>query len=112
MAAMAAHTPTSTGGSPQPPTSEEPKLGVPSRNPLPLSASQEAQVRDVFYARVRRACADEIKGEDPLFSPFPSILWYIDSLSFPNLFLDCPTFFDFSSPSCYSFSVSKACVLD
>ncbi|KAJ6442582.1 Cytochrome c oxidase biogenesis protein [Purpureocillium lavendulum] len=38
------------------------RLGVPSRNPLPLSASQEAQVRDIFYARVRKNCADEIKA--------------------------------------------------
>ncbi|KAI1852057.1 hypothetical protein JX265_008138 [Neoarthrinium moseri] len=36
-------------------------MPMPSRNPLPLSASQEAQVREVFNARVRRACADEIK---------------------------------------------------
>lgn len=41
------------------------RLGVPSRNPLPLSASQEAQVRDVYYARVRRNCTDEIKGTAP-----------------------------------------------
>ncbi|CCE34642.1 hypothetical protein E4U35_006236 [Claviceps purpurea] len=27
------------------------RLGVPSRNPLPLSASQEAQVREIYYAR-------------------------------------------------------------
>ncbi|KAF5963594.1 cytochrome c oxidase biogenesis protein [Fusarium bulbicola] len=33
-----------------PPVPEE-KLGVPSRNPLPLSASQEAQVRDIFYQK-------------------------------------------------------------
>ncbi|KAL2126511.1 hypothetical protein VTI74DRAFT_786 [Chaetomium olivicolor] len=38
------------------------RLPMPSRNPLPLSASQEAQVRDIFYARVRRKCADEIKA--------------------------------------------------
>jgi COX assembly protein 1 len=38
------------------------RLGVPSRNPLPLSASQEAQVRDIFHARVRKQCAKEIKG--------------------------------------------------
>ncbi|UKZ75260.1 hypothetical protein TrVFT333_002935 [Trichoderma virens FT-333] len=38
------------------------RLGVPSRNPLPLSASQESQVRDIYYARVRKQCADEIKG--------------------------------------------------
>ena len=35
---------------------------IPSRNPIPLSASQEAQVRDVFYARVRDRCQEEIKG--------------------------------------------------
>ncbi|CVL12078.1 hypothetical protein FPRO06_04742 [Fusarium proliferatum] len=34
-----------------PPVPEE-KLGVPSRNPLPLSASQEAQVRDIFYQKI------------------------------------------------------------
>ncbi|TLD13202.1 uncharacterized protein PgNI_04239 [Pyricularia grisea] len=34
---------------------------VPSRNPLPLSASQEAQVREVYYKRVRALCAPEIK---------------------------------------------------
>ncbi|KAH6609467.1 cytochrome c oxidase biogenesis [Trichoderma cornu-damae] len=38
------------------------RLGVPSRNPLPLSASQESQVRDIYYARVRRQCAEEIKA--------------------------------------------------
>lgn len=37
-------------------------LGVPSRNPLPLSASQESQVRDIYYARVRKNCTEEIKG--------------------------------------------------
>ncbi|KAJ4295928.1 hypothetical protein N0V88_004630 [Collariella sp. IMI 366227] len=52
MAAMA----TPTGGE------EAARLPMPSRNPLPLSASQEAQVRDIFYARVRRKCADEIKA--------------------------------------------------
>lgn len=45
---------------------------MPSRNPLPLSASQEAQVREVFYARVRRHCSAEIKGTTPSFSwPLP-----------------------------------------
>ncbi|KAI1063015.1 hypothetical protein LB507_005759 [Fusarium sp. FIESC RH6] len=44
-----------------PPVPQE-KLGVPSRNPLPLSASQEAQVRDIFYQKVRKECADEIKA--------------------------------------------------
>ncbi|KAH9994997.1 cytochrome c oxidase biogenesis protein Cmc1 like-domain-containing protein [Xylariaceae sp. FL0662B] len=37
-------------------------LPMPSHNPLPLSASQEAQVREVFHARVRKACADEIQA--------------------------------------------------
>lgn len=35
---------------------------MPSRNPLPLSATQEAQVREVFNARVRAHCADELKA--------------------------------------------------
>ncbi|XXH02454.1 Saccharopine dehydrogenase [Hypoxylon texense] len=37
-------------------------LAMPSRNPLPLSASQEAQVRELFNQRVRHLCADEIKA--------------------------------------------------
>lgn len=35
---------------------------MPSHNPLPLSPSQQAQVRQVFYDRARRQCAEEIKG--------------------------------------------------
>ncbi|CAI4218640.1 unnamed protein product [Parascedosporium putredinis] len=38
------------------------RLPMPSRNPLPLSATQEAQVRDIYYTRVRNHCAPEIKG--------------------------------------------------
>ncbi|KAF2100973.1 hypothetical protein NA57DRAFT_16117, partial [Rhizodiscina lignyota] len=30
-------------------------------NPLPLSSSQEQQVRDIYYRRVRAECAAEIK---------------------------------------------------
>ncbi|KAL2141831.1 hypothetical protein VTI28DRAFT_1867 [Corynascus sepedonium] len=41
---------------------QAPRLPMPSRNPLPLSASQEAQVRDIFYQRVRKKCAAEIKA--------------------------------------------------
>ncbi|KZZ89736.1 Cytochrome c oxidase biogenesis protein Cmc1-like protein [Moelleriella libera RCEF 2490] len=52
--------PADTAMKPEAPPQE--RLGVPSRNPLPLSASQEAQVRDVFYARVRQQCAEEIKA--------------------------------------------------
>jgi hypothetical protein len=47
------------------------RLGVPSRNPLPLSASQESQVRDIYYARVRNLCSDEIKGNAETDLPFP-----------------------------------------
>ncbi|KAI1463168.1 uncharacterized protein F4812DRAFT_464021 [Daldinia caldariorum] len=43
-------------------TAEDIRLPMPSRNPLPLSASQEAQVREVFNQRVRNHCADEIKA--------------------------------------------------
>lgn len=35
---------------------------MPSKTPLPLSATQEAQVRDVYYARVRGLCAEEIRA--------------------------------------------------
>lgn len=38
----------------------------PSRNPLPLSASQEGQVRELYYKRVRQKCADEVRGERAL----------------------------------------------
>jgi COX assembly protein 1 len=65
MAAMAAQ-----GGSPA-----EQRLPMPSRNPLPLSASQEAQVRDIFYDRVRKQCQPEIKGafpSQPVSLPFLS----------------------------------------
>jgi COX assembly mitochondrial protein 1 len=62
MAAMAAQAP------PAGPPAQDP-LSVPSRNPLPLSASQEAQVRDIYYARVRKACSAEIKGSP---RPLPS----------------------------------------
>jgi len=43
------------------PTPRQPSL----RNPLPLSAAQEAQVRDIYYKRVRQRCDPEIKGELP-----------------------------------------------
>ncbi|KAI4206494.1 MAG: hypothetical protein LQ348_000945 [Seirophora lacunosa] len=38
-----------------------PKPELPSRNPIPLSASQEAQVQEVYHKRVRGYCADEIR---------------------------------------------------
>ncbi|KAH8648083.1 hypothetical protein BGZ60DRAFT_474429 [Tricladium varicosporioides] len=43
------------------PEEEVPRLPMPSRNPLPLSASQEAQVRELYHSRVRGYCAAEIK---------------------------------------------------
>ncbi|ROW07847.1 hypothetical protein VMCG_03504 [Cytospora schulzeri] len=43
-------------------TSSAERLPMPSRNPLPLSASQEAQVREIFYERVRSYCGPEIKA--------------------------------------------------
>ncbi|KEF51681.1 uncharacterized protein A1O9_12316 [Exophiala aquamarina CBS 119918] len=46
---------------PHPPSSTAPGQTQNLRNPLPLSASQEAQVRDIYYKRVRSRCADEIK---------------------------------------------------
>ena len=48
---------------------------MPSRNPLPLSASQEAQVREIFYERVRGYCGPEIKGiyrKQPWTNPPPT----------------------------------------
>ena len=45
---------------------EIPRLPMPSRNPLPLSAAQEAQVREMYHSRVRSYCAAEIKR---LYSP-------------------------------------------
>jgi hypothetical protein len=35
------------------------------RNPLPLSAAQEAEVKQLYYKRVRAHCAPEIKGAFP-----------------------------------------------
>ncbi|KAL4934343.1 uncharacterized protein BDV17DRAFT_286060 [Aspergillus undulatus] len=42
------------------PTSSTPKYNI--RNPLPLSASQEAEVKQLYYKRVRTLCAPEIKA--------------------------------------------------
>src|SRR4051812_31197865 len=45
-----------------PQTSASTSSPIPSRNPLPLSAAQEQQVRDLYYKRVRTRCANEIRG--------------------------------------------------
>ncbi|RCI12332.1 hypothetical protein L249_0684 [Ophiocordyceps polyrhachis-furcata BCC 54312] len=52
MATMASEKPPADGQRPPSITS----------SPLPLSASQEAQVRELFHTRVRRKCADEIRA--------------------------------------------------
>jgi COX assembly protein 1 len=49
---MTTPTPTAANGAPLNPT----------RKPLPLSASQESQVRELYYKRVRNKCADEVRG--------------------------------------------------
>ena len=56
MAAMMASPPK------QPVPPSQPQLN-PSRNPLPLSASQESQVRELYHKRVRNKCADEVRGQ-------------------------------------------------
>ncbi|EHK96293.1 hypothetical protein M7I_8000 [Glarea lozoyensis 74030] len=53
--------PSTAAAVPEPET-EIPRLPMPSRNPLPLSSSQEAQVRELYHARVRGYCAAEIKA--------------------------------------------------
>lgn len=52
--------------------SDSTRVPLPSRNPLPLSATQEGQVREIYYKRVRNLCADEIRGKLP-----PRSLFYI-----------------------------------
>ena len=43
-------------------THQPKRIPLPSRNPLPLSATQEAQVRELYHQRVRGYCANEIRG--------------------------------------------------
>ena len=54
---MAATTMTSN-----PPNEPRSSLPLPARQPLPLSASQESQVRELYHKRVRNKCADEVRG--------------------------------------------------
>ncbi|PGH06200.1 hypothetical protein AJ79_06588 [Helicocarpus griseus UAMH5409] len=59
---MAASSTTSANTtSPQPDSSSTTPPNINLRNPLPLSAAQEAQVRDLYYKRVRGHCAKEIQ---------------------------------------------------
>ncbi|KAG5300600.1 Cmc1 superfamily domain-containing protein [Histoplasma ohiense] len=57
---MAASSP-DTRTTPPAPASTASPANINLRNPLPLSAAQEAQVRDLYYKRVRGHCAAEIK---------------------------------------------------
>ncbi|KAK2747209.1 hypothetical protein FQN55_005204 [Onygenales sp. PD_40] len=57
-AATSTNTPADTTPSSSSPT---PPASINFRNPLPLSAAQEAQVQDLFHKRVRGHCAAEIK---------------------------------------------------
>ncbi|KAI9730361.1 MAG: hypothetical protein M1834_005871 [Cirrosporium novae-zelandiae] len=59
---MMASIPSKGGPSPQVNPDTRPKsLPMPTRNPVPLSASQEAQVTEIYHKRVRNKCADEIR---------------------------------------------------
>jgi hypothetical protein len=45
--------------------SDPSKRGIPSRNPLPLSATQEGEVKQIYYKNVRAKCAEEIQSTEP-----------------------------------------------
>lgn len=44
------------------PAPDAERAPLPTRNPLPLSPTQESQIRELYHERVRRKCSDEIKG--------------------------------------------------
>ncbi|KAL2106080.1 hypothetical protein VUR80DRAFT_7323 [Thermomyces stellatus] len=44
------------------PSRDVERLPMPTRNPLPLSATQEAQIREIYHNRVRAHCSEEIKA--------------------------------------------------
>ncbi|WEW54847.1 hypothetical protein PRK78_000273 [Emydomyces testavorans] len=56
---MAAAPSTSETPGSHPPHSAPPRINL--RNPTPLSATQEAEVKQIYYKRVRGYCAAEIK---------------------------------------------------
>jgi COX assembly protein 1 len=64
---MAPPTPTPAGTPNDAPTKVHPDTGHPllkmPSNPTPLSATQEAQVREIYYKNVRAKCGDEIAGQ-------------------------------------------------
>lgn len=53
------------------PAAVSPNAVMLTKNPLPLSAYQEGQVRDIYYARVRGICGEEIKRISSFFTPPP-----------------------------------------
>lgn len=50
---------------------------TPARQPLPLSATQEAQVREIYHKRVRNKCADEVRGNRLSYPSFLSLALFI-----------------------------------
>jgi COX assembly protein 1 len=72
---------------------EAPRLPMPSRNPLPLSAGQEAQVRELYHSRVRGYCAAEIKRL------YASYMIFIPMLKLVGIeFADCALGRTFTAP--------------
>lgn len=58
-----------TRPSPPLPPPQDPLVQL-RRSPVPLNAAQEAEVRALYYKRVRAKCADEIRGTSlPLPAP-------------------------------------------
>jgi hypothetical protein len=62
MAAMSTPNSTALSSSTTTPQPSQAQTLNPSRSPLPLSASQEGQVRELYYKNVRNKCKDEVRG--------------------------------------------------
>lgn len=60
---------------------------MPTRNPLPLSSTQEAQIRELYHNRVKARCSEEIKGRPR--AQIPPYLLPIADLYFPPAFAAC-----------------------
>ena len=78
------------------PKPEDARQPLPSRNPLPLSAAQEAKVKELYHKRVRSYCAEEIKGVNA-----QTLTLYCSSINTYADFAECATG--------RSFSVAWAC---
>lgn len=55
------------------PAAVSPNAVMLTKNPLPLSAYQEGQVRDIYYAKVRGICGEEIKRISSFHTPPPPL---------------------------------------